>query len=248
MSPQTIPLNDAAVAMLGMCDNDCGRPAVSGFGRGLYKHCSRACERANVVTFDRETVLQLRQESDAALTKAAKESAKDVAALEAIEEEHGGKGRVKIARIPVVETVAPPRKLPEYSGGRRGQGAEFVLKRFPDDPKVCRREGCDRKVYSRDLCQTCNRTARRRGILETLGLPAAAPSRDGSRTNEIQDKIEELARKKPGIHIDAATKELGISRRHCYRTVQALRRNKRLTRPKCHNHDPEYMRLYVVKP
>jgi hypothetical protein len=113
MSPQTIPLNDAAVAMLGMCDNDCGRPAVSGFGRGLYKHCSRACERANVVTFDRETVLQLRQESDAAMTVAAKKSNPDeVAAIEAAEAAARDRVRTKIGKKSTLAPVVTPTQKP----------------------------------------------------------------------------------------------------------------------------------------
>ena len=226
---------------------DCPRPATRKIGGiPLCDLCAAALQSDPIF---RAELGMLATAAVREMAVAEKENAVAVAALEEIEAEHGGKGRVKIARVQVVEPIAvPPRKLPEYTGGRRGQGAEFVLKRFPDDPKVCFREGCDRKIYSRNLCQTCHRTARRRGILETLGLPLGALPRDGSRTNALQDKIEELARKKPGITLEYCVAETGRSRRHCYHAVQTLRKNKRLTRPKLHHHDPEYMRLYVVKP
>ena len=277
MSPQVVPLNDAATASLGLCDNDCGRPAVSGFGRGLYKHCSRACERANVTTFDRETVRQLRQESEAAMATAARDSAKDVAAREAAEAEHAGRGRVKVARVPVVTptqkpvpapvaapiqvaavvAVEPKPKPPNearraiYAARPQNQGARFAL--WPDadkHPNRCRREGCTKKPWSRGLCQACNQGARARKILDEVGLPPK-PYASGAiraRTNTVQDQIEAIVRENPSIHLKDLVPMTKFAYRQCYRAVTTMRKNKRLVKPKCHHHDPEYMRLYLVNP
>ena len=199
MSPQAVPLNDAAVASLGLCDNDCGRPAVSGFGRGLYKHCSRACERANVTTFDRETVRQLRQESEAAMATAARDSAKDVAALEAAEAERAGKVRVK---VPIAPKVAPapvaapiqaadvvvaeskhepvrepvaakePKPRKERTLPPQCLPRPFVLRPDADDhPELCRRDECPREPAFRGLCGPCHTVALGREILEAFALP-----------------------------------------------------------------------------
>ena len=193
MTAQAFPLNDAAVASLGLCDNDCGRPAVSGFGRGLYKHCSRACERANVTTFDRETVRQLRQESEAAMAEAARDSAKDVAVLEAAEAERAGKVRVKVpiapkvapapvaapiqaADVVAVESKPEPAGEPPKPKEPKPRKARPLVP-FEIDPSTpqgkCRRIGCkypDDKVV-RGFCDSDEKVARRRGIYEELALP-----------------------------------------------------------------------------
>lgn len=268
MSPQVVPLNDAAVASLGLCDNDCGRPAVSGFGRGLYKHCSRACERANVTTFDRETVRQLRQESEAAMATAARDSAKDVAALEAAEAERVGKARVKVPIAPKVapEPVAAPVQVADvvaveskpsaankplktpWSARPQNQPRPFVLRPESEQgPGICRRAGCVRKPKARDLCDACHTTACERKILDLVGAPVKPVSeRDTTRdqSNSILARVEAMANEKPGIHADEIASALGVSRRQVVRAILSLRKHQRLARSKTTRNDPTHLCVY----
>ena len=268
MTAQAVPLNDAATASLGLCDNDCGRPAVSGFGRGLYKHCSRACERANVTTFDRETVRQLRQESEAAMAVAARDSAKDVAALEAAEAERAGKVRVKVPIAPKVapapvaapiqaadvvvaeskhEPAGEPVKRP-YVLRPQSQPRPFVVRPESEQrPGVCRRAGCTRKPRARDLCTSCHTTACQRGIVDLVGAPVKPSSeRDLSRdqSDSIRARIEVMASEKPGIHADDIASALGVSRRQVVRAILHLRNSQRLAKSATTRNDPNHLCVY----
>ena len=217
----------------------------------------------------------LKAGSEAAMAKAARNSnPAEVAAFEEAEKQHSGRGRVKVARVPTAPKVAPapvaapiqvaavvavePKPKPPnearraiYAARPQNQGARFAL--WPDadkHPNRCRREGCTKKPWSRGLCQACNQGARARKILDEVGLPPK-PYASGAiraRTNTVQDQIEAIVRENPSIHLKDLVPMTKFAYRQCYRAVTTMRKNKRLVKPKCHHHDPEYMRLYLVNP
>ena len=216
----------------------------------------------------------LKAGSVAAMATAARDSAKDVAALEAAEAEHAGRGRVKVARVPVVKHTEKPAPAPvaapiqvaavvaaepkpsaankplktPWSARPQNQPRPFVLRPESEQgPGICRRAGCVRKPKARDLCDACHATACERKILDLVGAPVKPVSeRDTTRdqSNSILARVEAMANEKPGIHADEIASALGVSRRQVVRAILSLRKHQRLARSKTTRNDPSHLCVY----
>jgi hypothetical protein len=122
----------------------------------------------------------------------------------------------------------------------------FVLRPDADaHPELCRRLGCDRPPVWRGVCGPDHSHLSRQGTVEQY----CAPSKLVHNTfSTLRAKIVEIVAKNEGIPAKKVADTLGVESKYCSKAVAALRKQNRLTTPKCNKSLPEYMHLYSVKP